>query len=79
MLILAYEAFTRAKTLPRYITSKEDILTVGKDLFLKELPLKLRLIGLRMTTLKDLRPHPGGIEKVTLTFAYFVTFESHIF
>jgi DNA polymerase kappa len=73
ILILTYEAFTRAKTLPRYITSKEDILAVGKDLFLRECPLKLRLIGLRMTTLKDLRPHPGGIEKVkltlTLTFA----------
>ena len=67
MINLVYEAFTRAKTLPRYITAKEDILAVGKDLFLREFPLKLRLIGLRMSTLKDLRPHPGGIEKVTLT------------
>jgi DNA polymerase kappa len=70
MLIVTfvYEAFTRAKTLPRYITTKEDILAAGKDLFLRELPLKLRLIGLRVTTLKDLRPHAGRIEQVKLTF-----------
>jgi hypothetical protein len=40
----------------------------GKELLLPELPLKLRLIGLRVTKLKDLRAPaspPGGIKKVT--------------
>lgn len=59
-------AFTRAKALPRYVTKKEEILAVGRELLIKELPLKLRLIGLRITSLKDLRPaaNANGIEKV---------------
>ncbi|KAG9030489.1 hypothetical protein FRB95_003884 [Tulasnella sp. JGI-2019a] len=50
-----YQLFTRAKSCSRWITSKEDLFEIGKELFLKELPLKLRLIGLRATNLKDLR------------------------
>jgi len=41
-----FETFTREKALPCYITTKEDILAAGKDLFLSESPLKLSLTGL---------------------------------
>ncbi|KAG8968396.1 hypothetical protein FRC03_007593 [Tulasnella sp. 419] len=51
-----FKVFTRAKSCNRWITSKDDLYQIGKELFMKEkLPLKMRLIGLRATTLKDLR------------------------
>ncbi|KAG8863292.1 hypothetical protein FRB96_008783 [Tulasnella sp. 330] len=59
-----YQLFTRAKSCSRYITAKEDLFEIGKELFFKELPLKLRLIGLRATNLKDLRRSDDkGIKK----------------
>ncbi|EJU04281.1 DNA/RNA polymerase [Dacryopinax primogenitus] len=50
-----YEVFTRARSLNRYIRSKEDIFSIGSELLRKELPLTVRLLGLRLTHLKDLR------------------------
>lgn len=50
-----YQVFTRAKTFDRYVFTKEELYLTGKELILPELPLKLRLIGLRLTKLKDLR------------------------
>lgn len=41
----------------------------GKELLIPELPMKIRLIGLRVTKLKDLRAPqepPGGIKRVRL-------------
>ncbi|KAJ3570389.1 hypothetical protein NP233_g4438 [Leucocoprinus birnbaumii] len=59
-----YQVFTRAKSLNRYVSSKDDLFSIGKELFLAEGRLKLRLIGLRVTKLKDLRaPSPGGIKR----------------
>ncbi|EKM80636.1 hypothetical protein AGABI1DRAFT_55621 [Agaricus bisporus var. burnettii JB137-S8] len=59
-----YQVFTRAKSLDRYVSSKEDLFSIGRKLFLAEGHLKLRLIGLRVTKLKDLRaPSPAGIKK----------------
>ncbi|KAF5370584.1 hypothetical protein D9758_001826 [Tetrapyrgos nigripes] len=50
-----FQVFTRAKSSTRWITKKEDLLAIGKDLLIAELPLSLRLIGLRVTHLKDLK------------------------
>ncbi|KAE9411202.1 DNA/RNA polymerase [Gymnopus androsaceus JB14] len=50
-----YQVFTRAKSLERWITKREDLFAIGKELLLPELPLKIRLIGLRVTKLKDLK------------------------
>ncbi|KAG8926671.1 hypothetical protein FRC01_008524 [Tulasnella sp. 417] len=55
-----FKLFTRAKSCNRYVSTKEDLLAIGKELFLKENasaknPLKLRLIGLQVSKLKDLR------------------------
>ncbi|KAL1723935.1 hypothetical protein EV715DRAFT_190536 [Schizophyllum commune] len=56
-----YQVFTRAKSFDRWITSKEDLYAAGKELLAPEWPLILRLIGLRVTKLKDLRaPEPSG-------------------
>lgn len=59
--------FTRAKSFNRWITKKDDLFATGRDLLLPELPLKLRLIGLRVTKLKDLKKkEPAtGIKRVS--------------
>jgi len=58
--------FSRAKSFDRYITKKADLFATGKELLLPELPLCIRLIGLRVTKLKDLRMKDNGhgIERV---------------
>ncbi|KAA1471783.1 DNA/RNA polymerase [Dentipellis sp. KUC8613] len=60
-----YQVFTRAKSLTRWVTKKEDIFAIGKELLLPELPLRIRLIGIRATKLKDLRKaaEPTGIKR----------------
>ncbi|GJE97755.1 DNA polymerase IV [Phanerochaete sordida] len=62
-----YQVFTRAKSFDRWIsTKKDDLFATGKELLLPELPLRLRLIGLRVTKLKDLRAEadkPGSIKR----------------
>jgi len=52
--------FTRAKSLSRYVNSKADLFSVGMALLKPELPLNIRLIGLRVTKLKDLRAPEGA-------------------
>ncbi|RXW21284.1 hypothetical protein EST38_g4573 [Candolleomyces aberdarensis] len=50
-----YQVFTRAKSFGRWVSKKDELFNTGKELLLPEMPLKLRLIGLRVTKLKDLR------------------------
>ncbi|KAL7281450.1 hypothetical protein ACG7TL_004764 [Trametes sanguinea] len=51
-----FEVHTRAKSFDRWIsTRKEDLFAIGQELLKPELPLTLRLIGLRVTKLKDLK------------------------
>ncbi|KAL0956325.1 hypothetical protein HGRIS_002477 [Hohenbuehelia grisea] len=50
-----YQVFTRAKSFPRWVTKKDDLFAAGKELIRPEFPLKIRLIGLRVTKLKDLK------------------------
>ncbi|CAE6434629.1 unnamed protein product [Rhizoctonia solani] len=50
-----YQSFSRAKPLPKWVMTKEEILPHAQELLLKEFPLCLRLMGLRLTNLRDLR------------------------
>ncbi|RPD54731.1 DNA/RNA polymerase [Lentinus tigrinus ALCF2SS1-7] len=51
-----YKVFTRAKSLDKWVsTRQQDLFALGKELLKPELPLTLRLIGLRVTKLKDLK------------------------
>lgn len=62
-----FQVFTRAKSFDRWVSSnKEDLFAIGKELLLLELPLTLRLIGLRVTKLKDLHAlePTGGIKRI---------------
>ncbi|GJJ06399.1 hypothetical protein Clacol_000590 [Clathrus columnatus] len=65
IVILRLTVFTRAKSLTRFVSTKKELLTIGKSLLLTELPLCIRLIGLRVTKLKDLRaPENQGVKRL---------------
>ncbi|CAG7854755.1 DNA polymerase IV {ECO:0000255/HAMAP-Rule:MF_01113} Short=Pol IV {ECO:0000255/HAMAP-Rule:MF_01113}; {ECO:0000255/HAMAP-Rule:MF_01113} [Serendipita indica DSM 11827] len=53
----------RAKSVHRPIRKYNELLSVGQELLAHELPLKLRLLGLRVTNLKDLRAQESGIKR----------------
>lgn len=49
---------TRAMTLPKYIHTASDILAAALKLLQAELPIEVRLMGLRMSSfLEQARPH----------------------
>lgn len=50
---------TRAVTLPQHISSAQDLLVAGLRLLRPELPLELRLIGLRASNFLEVRAQPG--------------------
>ncbi|KAF8495871.1 IMS-domain-containing protein [Gautieria morchelliformis] len=59
-----FQVFTRAKSSTRYINRKEELFAIGKRLLMPEFPLTIRLIGLRVTKLKDLRaPEGQGLKR----------------
>ncbi|KNZ80880.1 DNA polymerase kappa [Termitomyces sp. J132] len=56
-----YQVFTRAQSFHRWLIKKEDLFAIGKELIVPEFPLTVRLIGLRVTNLKDLRAPPDPV------------------
>ncbi|KAL7411171.1 hypothetical protein BDY24DRAFT_396835 [Mrakia frigida] len=58
-----YKPFTRNKTISGEFRGKEEILRVGLALLEKELPLRIRLMGLRVMNLRDLDlEKKGGLD-----------------
>ncbi|KAK1236311.1 hypothetical protein PQX77_000427 [Marasmius sp. AFHP31] len=70
----SYQVFTRAKSFDRWITKKEELFAAGKELLLPELPLSLRLIGLRLTKLKDLKA--SADPEIGIKRQFFSTFDT---
>ncbi|KAL5485240.1 hypothetical protein ACEPAI_7882 [Sanghuangporus weigelae] len=60
----SFRVHTRRATFARWISKKEDLLRIGKELIKPYLPLRVRLLGLRVTDLIDLRaPVDRGIKR----------------
>lgn len=51
--MVTFEVKIRSKTLPTYIWTAKDIERIAKALLLKELPVNIRLMGIRMSTMKQ--------------------------
>ncbi|AQK64249.1 DNA/RNA polymerases superfamily protein [Zea mays] len=61
-----FEVRTRAVTTRNYIDSKEDILVYATKLIKAEMPISLRLMGLRMSQLHDEKDDPSTSTQKTL-------------
>ncbi|KAL7314508.1 hypothetical protein PS15m_006070 [Mucor circinelloides] len=49
---VTYESRIRSKTFPSYIWKAKDIERIAKDLLIKELPINIRLMGIRISIMK---------------------------
>ncbi|KAG8806422.1 hypothetical protein FRC18_006100, partial [Serendipita sp. 400] len=58
-----FEVRSRAKSAHKPLRKYDELLSIGEELLAHELPLKLRLLGLRVTNLKDLRAPEHGIKR----------------
>ncbi|KAJ9114977.1 hypothetical protein QFC22_005305 [Naganishia vaughanmartiniae] len=58
-----YEVKTRQVSLNKFVNTAAEIYPHAKELLEKEFPLKIRLLGIRMTHLKDLQGPQGGLDK----------------
>ncbi|WWD17130.1 hypothetical protein CI109_101567 [Kwoniella shandongensis] len=56
-----FENKTRAKSVGKYISTSKDILPIAQELLKRELPIRIRLLGIRLSTLKDLTVQDKGI------------------
>ncbi|KAL0088916.1 hypothetical protein J3Q64DRAFT_1439231 [Phycomyces blakesleeanus] len=58
----SFELRVRSKTMPFYISSAEDIARIAGELLFKEMPVSLRLMGIRMSSLQPL-VNENGLKK----------------
>ncbi|CAI2182667.1 13190_t:CDS:2 [Funneliformis geosporum] len=49
----SFEQFTRQKALTRYISSRHDLYSYSRAILDKEIPISLRLLGIRITSIRD--------------------------
>lgn len=55
----AFEVRTRAHSLPQYVSTYEEIFPVAMRLLKAEMPIEIRLMGLRMSHFLEVRKEAG--------------------
>jgi DNA polymerase kappa len=63
---VSFEIRIRSKTLPSYIWTAKDIERIAKALLLKELPINIRLMGVRVATMKQRGSEDASVMKVVI-------------
>lgn len=61
---VTYEVRIRSKTMPSYIWTAKDIERITKELLFKELPVNIRLMGIRMSAMKQRGSEDESVRKV---------------
>lgn len=61
---VTYESRIRSKTFPSYIWKAKDIERIAKDLLIKELPINIRLMGIRISIMKPRGSEDESVMKV---------------
>lgn len=62
--MVTFEVKIRSQTLPTYVWTAKDIERIAKALLLKELPVNIRLMGIRMSTMKQRGTEDQSVMKV---------------
>ncbi|PIA33270.1 hypothetical protein AQUCO_04200203v1 [Aquilegia coerulea] len=74
----SFEVRTRAVSLQKYIFSSEDIMHHGSKLLKAELPVSLRLIGLRMSHFHEDKPSPDPLQRTLTKFLISGNASEHV-
>lgn len=61
---VTYESRIRSKTFPSYIWKAKDIERIAKELLIKELPINIRLMGIRISIMKPRGREDESVMKV---------------
>lgn len=61
---VTYECRIRSKTFPSYIWKAKDIERIAKELLIKELPINIRLMGIRISVMKPRGSEDESVMKV---------------
>lgn len=67
---VSFEVRIRSKTLPSYIWTAKDIEKTAKALLIKELPVNIRLMGIRVSTMKKRGSEDESVMKVKTNVSY---------
>lgn len=74
---VSYEIRIRSKSLPSYIWTAKDIERIAKVLLLKELPINIRLMGIRMSAMKQRGSEDESVRKVNFINIYTTFSNNH--
>ncbi|KAI8331216.1 hypothetical protein BC941DRAFT_439331 [Chlamydoabsidia padenii] len=61
--LTSFKVRARAKTFPSYISTSQDIARIAKELLEKELPVNIRLMGIRLSSLHIPTSDDHGVKK----------------
>lgn len=65
---VTYEVRIRSKSLPASIWTAKDIERIAKPLLLKELPMNIRLMGIRISSMKQRGTEDESVRKVVFLY-----------